>query len=458
MPSPLGAIAWLARAVTWVFYRVDQAGTAPPDGAVLLLPNHPNALLDPAVVWATAGRHVRFLAKSPLFHGPLRPLLAGTGAIPVYRRIDEGADTSKNAETFEEVHAALARGDAVCLFPEGVSHSTGHLEPLRTGAARMALAAERSGTRVALVPVGLNFDRKAAFRSRVTVAYGRPFSCREIAETSSEGDPAAVRALTDLMARQMRRLLIEADPHADARLVQRVDRLYSAARGSTATADERIARRRAIAVGMERLRSMDPQRYDEILLRVRRYDERLRRFRLGDRHLDWTTATPDAVRFTVRELLAGTVLLPLAAAGLALFFVPYHLTAAVARRVTREPDVAATAKVITGTVVYTVWLAALVALAWWIAGPAAAVGAALAVPAVAVASLFAIERESAVLDAVRAWLLLRRTSTETRERLRRRRSELADLLDEVYEWLSGGAAPDGGASGTPARGVARTPR
>ena len=179
------SVRWLARAVCWVFYRVDRIGArAASDGAVLLLPNHPNALLDPALVWATAGRDVRFLAKSTLFDGPLRPVLAGAGAIPVYRKLDQGVDTSKNAETFAAVSAALAAGDAVCIFPEGISHSTGRLEPLRTGAARMALAAEREGTAVALVPVGLNFDRKTAFRSRVTVVFGQPFSARDLAAES----------------------------------------------------------------------------------------------------------------------------------------------------------------------------------------------------------------------------------------------------------------------------------
>ena len=137
------AVRWLARAACWVFYRADRIGEVPGDGAVLLLPNHPNALLDPAVIWATAGRDVRFLAKSTLFSGPLGPLIASAGAIPVYRKLDQGVDTSKNAETFTAVSQALAAGDAICIFPEGISHSTGRLEPLRTGAARMALAAER---------------------------------------------------------------------------------------------------------------------------------------------------------------------------------------------------------------------------------------------------------------------------------------------------------------------------
>ena len=175
------AVRWLARACCWIFYRTDRIGDVPPHGAVLLLPNHPNALLDPALVWASAERDVRFLAKSTLFHTPLRPVLAGAGAIPVYRKRDAGVDTSKNAETFDAVSAAFAAGDAICIFPEGISHSTGRLEPLRTGAARMTLAAERDGTAVMLVPVGLNFDRKTAFRSRVTVVFGQPFSGRDLA-------------------------------------------------------------------------------------------------------------------------------------------------------------------------------------------------------------------------------------------------------------------------------------
>jgi glycerol-3-phosphate O-acyltransferase/dihydroxyacetone phosphate acyltransferase len=57
----------LATAIARIFYRVDAAGSVPASGPLLLLPNHPNALLDPALVMATAGRPVRFLAKSTLF-------------------------------------------------------------------------------------------------------------------------------------------------------------------------------------------------------------------------------------------------------------------------------------------------------------------------------------------------------------------------------------------------------
>jgi glycerol-3-phosphate O-acyltransferase / dihydroxyacetone phosphate acyltransferase len=428
--SPL--VRFLARAACRVFYRVDCVGTAPASGAALLLPNHPNALLDPAVIWATAERDVRFLAKSVLFEGPLRFLVAGSGAIPVYRKLDQ-ADVSKNSEAFAAVDRALASGDAVCIFPEGVSHSEGRLVPLRTGAARMALSAERAGIRVNLVPVGLNFDRKTTFRSRVTVIYGHPFTGEDFADPVAH--PDAVRELTARIADHMRRLLIEAELKSDAVLVDRVDRMYSAARGISRDPHERVERRRIIAAGIERLRTADPQRYDEILMRLHRYQNRLQRFGLRDRHLDWTVSTGDAVSFALREVLIGIALVPLSALALVLFAIPYRLTGYAARWFTREPDVAATAKVVGGFLIYAAWLLLLGIAAWAVGIPHPILLTSVALPALAVAGLFAIERESAVLDAIRAWFLLQRTHADTRERLRRHRSELADVLDEVNEWL-----------------------
>jgi 1-acyl-sn-glycerol-3-phosphate acyltransferase len=431
-----GVVRVLARFASWVFYRIDRIGEAPPSGAVLLLPNHPNSLLDPALVWATSGRDVRFLAKSTLFDGPMRPLLAGAGALPVYRRIDEGVDSSRNAETFAAVAAALAEGDAVCLFPEGITHSSGRLETLRTGAARMALSAARAGTSVAIVPVGINLDRKTAFRSRVTVAFGRPFSCDDLLPATDAALPASVRALTDRIREHIRLVLVEADPRGDGQIVDRVERLYAAARGRPDDPAERLARRRVIAAGIERLRTAAPERYDEILLRVRRYDQRLRRFRLRDSHLDWNVSSASALRFAARELLLGIVLIPLCLLGLVVFFVPYWLTGLVARLTAPQHAILATAQLIGGAFIYGAWVALGTTAAWSLKGRTAGLATALAMPALAFAALFAIERESAVIDAVRAWWSIGRSRHDTRERLRRRRSELADVLDEVHKWMT----------------------
>jgi 1-acyl-sn-glycerol-3-phosphate acyltransferase len=433
--AALPVVRWLARAVSWIFYRVDRAGRLPDAGAVLLLPNHPNALLDPALVWATAERDVRFLAKSTLFDGAFAPILIAAGAIPVYRRLDQGVDTSKNAETFDEVGRALAAGDAVCIFPEGISHSTGRLVPLRTGAARMAMAAERQGVRVQLVAAGLNFDRKTAFRSRVSVLYGQPFSVADLA-AGADDDQAAVRAITGRITAQMRRLLVEADPEHDAGLVLRVERLYSAARGRPSSAEERVARRRAIAEGIERFRARDEGRYEETALRLARYDQRLRRFHLRDSHLDWDVSTGAAVRFALREILVGLLLMPIAAIGLSIFWAPYHATGRLARLAAKARDVAATATVFVGAAVYTVWLVLIAAIVWRVFGGYSALVAAVLIPVLAVCGLFALEREAAVVATARSWLALRRARGRSRSWLTQERSEIARMLEEIYEWLS----------------------
>ena len=102
----------VASAIAHLFYRVDHVGSPPAEGPLLLLPNHPNALLDPALVMATADRPIRFLAKSTLFQTPLRPILRAAGAIPVFRRQDQGVDatlddpcTPPNAATQESREA-----------------------------------------------------------------------------------------------------------------------------------------------------------------------------------------------------------------------------------------------------------------------------------------------------------------------------------------------------------------
>ena len=323
--SRAGTAVWLlVRLAIRIFYRVQRIGATLPDGPVLLVANHPNSLLDRALAQATAGRPIRFLAKSTLFQGHfLSPLMRRSGAIPVHRRIDPGVDMSRNKEMFAAVEAVLAQGAVVCLFPEGISHSTGRLEQLRTGAARIALSRAANGVRVAIVPIGLNFDRLAVFRSRVTVAFGQPFGCDDLASAYQDNSQAAVRTLTMRIGEHLRRLMIETDPRDDLRMVDRIYRLYSAARGVSRAETDRRRRRRIIAAGIERLRVNDPKQYRSIQDKVREYDTSRARFGLRERDLDPRTVNRTAVRFTVREGLLGALLWPLALLSVLLFALPY---------------------------------------------------------------------------------------------------------------------------------------
>ena len=443
--------AWVwgfARLAVRTFYRVERLGTTLPDGPLLLIANHPNTLLDPAILQTTAGRQIRFLAKSTLFQGhPLSPFIRNSGAIPVFRKIDPGVDTSRNAEMFVAVEAALPGDEAICLFPEGISHDRGRLETLRTGAARMVLASGAQGHPVTIAPVGLNFERVARFRSRVTTVFGQPFDGHDLIDRFTTDPQAAVHALTRRMSEQLRLLLVEADPRIELPVVARIDRLYASARGVSREPGERLRRRRLIADGMDRLRRRDPERFEAILEDVRAYDASLERFRLRDRDVDRRIAARDVRRFILREGGLAVPLAPLAAVGLALFAVPYWVTGQISLR---APDLQsrATWQVLGGLCAYGVWiaLAALAAGVWL--GPRAAAAVAVGMMALAFAGRAAVERETAVVRTISAFLALRQTPLRARAALKRQRAALAEVLERVQEWL-GDSEQETGDNGEP---------
>ena len=437
--SRVGTAVWLlARLAIQIFYRVRRIGATLPDGPVLLVANHPNSLLDPALVQATAGRPIRFLAKSTLFQGHfLSPLIRRSGAIPVYRRIDPGTDVSRNEEMFAAVEAVLAQAAVVCLFPEGISHSTGRLEQLRSGAARIALSSSANGVRVAIVPIGLNFDRLAVFRSRVTVAFGQPFGCDDLVSAYQDNPQAAVRTLTMRIGEYLRRLMIEADPRGDLRMVDRIYQLYSAARGVSRAEADRLQRRRIIAAGIERLRVNDPEQYRSIQDKVLEYDTSRARFGLRERDVDQRISTRTAVRFTVREGLLAALLGPLALLIVLLFAVPYWITGLVGRQV-RALESRATGQLVGGVLIYGAWMGLLAAAVGLTYGAATAPAAFFLLSILAVAGLFALEREAAVIGTVRAFLAIRHTPLKARAHLKRQRAEIATVLERAREWLEQG--------------------
>ena len=134
------AIGLIARS----FYRVTPVGveSLPATGGVLLLPNH-ISYIDAVVLQLACPRPIRFLVydqiyRAPLLHWGLRLL----GAIPISPKIARTAiETAVNA---------LARGEVVCLFPEGALTRTATLQKLNRGYELIARKA-----RVPVVPVWL---------------------------------------------------------------------------------------------------------------------------------------------------------------------------------------------------------------------------------------------------------------------------------------------------------------
>jgi 1-acyl-sn-glycerol-3-phosphate acyltransferase len=308
-----GMLAAAARLLVRVFFReVEVRGAAgtPTGHPLVVVANHENNLIDPLLVLAFSGVHPRFLAKSTLWSHPLvGPLVLLAGALPVYRRQDEGADVRRNLDTFAASGDLLARGGSVALFPEGASHNQRHGLPLKTGAARIVLEARarHAATGVLVLPVGLTYDRKDRFRSRVLVRVGRPL------------DPATEATTYDVDPRQ-----------AVRDLTARIATALAAVTRDHGSWDET---RRAATAG-------DP--------------------------------TPVMGSEIGRSRMVATLLAPLGLVGAALNWLPYRLLGWLSHRLTHTLDQPATYKLMAGLIAFPlVWMAE-AAAAWWLGGPAGA--------------------------------------------------------------------------------------
>lgn len=138
----------------------------PTSGGVLLAINH-LSFVDYVMAGypgAERGRLTRFIAKKEVFDHPVGgPVMRSFHHIPIDR-----ADAQSG---IDRAHEYLDRGECVGIFPEGTISRSFQLQPLRTGAARMAAEAG-----VPLVPVVLfgtqrflTKGRKADFGRHKTV-------------------------------------------------------------------------------------------------------------------------------------------------------------------------------------------------------------------------------------------------------------------------------------------------
>lgn len=425
---------YFSRLAVTTFYRFAvSGGRVPKVGPVLLVANHPNSLMDPALVAAVAGRPVRFLAKAPLFKDPLVGwLVRGSGAIPVYRRADDEGEVAKNEDAFRAAYAALAEGAAVAIFPEGLSHSEPSLAPLKTGAARIALGgAALLGRPIPVIPVGLTFRRKETFRSDALAVVGEPVDWAGLEGRGVE-DYDAVRELTARIDAALHAVTVNLDRWEDAPLVEMAEAVYSAELPSDPSPAARVARTRETTAAMARLRREDPEEFAELARAVQAHVRTLRVVRMTPREVKASASAAEAAKWTFRQLTVLRTLLPVAAIGMALFYVPYRLTGVLADRARPPRDIRATYKALIGIALHVVWTVLLAALAWWRWGWKIGLAALVVLPAVAFLTVIVVDMWRRARGEARRFFVRARRGEALLE-LRERQRALAQRLAETWE-------------------------
>jgi 1-acyl-sn-glycerol-3-phosphate acyltransferase len=343
----------LIRVMLWMFFRqievvgrehVPRRG----EGPVIFAGNHPNSLIDPAMIVATCGRVVHFAAKDVLFRSRfLRPILAGLGAVPIARRKDHAGKSLDNRQAFAAMVDVLAEGHAIGIFPEGVSHDDAHLQRLKTGAARLALQTSREhpGLGLKIIPVGLTYMHRKRFRSRVLVQFGAPVVVGDCeVEEGSDAERDAARAMTDELELRLRGLTINASDWTTLRVLDGVRRLYQP---THIPLEQRVELGRRFATVYEQVK--DEPKIKALYWRVAVYLDRLRASGLQDRDLSGHRSAATLLWRSVSQLVLLTVWLPLALPG-ALLLAPLALVVGWAGvSLAPRKDVIGTTKLVAGT-------------------------------------------------------------------------------------------------------------
>ncbi len=475
--------ALISVALRLFFRRIEtsRASLVPKEGPLVFVLNHPNGGIDAGLVFAALPRRISFLAKSTVFQMPVvGAVLRAFETLPLYRRVDAGADVARNQLTFAACRELLRRGRCIALFPEGVSHNSPKLLPVKTGAARIALGAISVGggegdsvggvdanavgasndnspgggavessqlLGLKIVPVGLYYTSKTSFRSEALLRFGEPLDVRPV-ELDEEGEPPreAVRELSARIEEALRGVTLNTETEEQLGVLQKAERLLS-------SIYEGINVELPLAARFDSLRRLASGRWAEWLSagggvedlrrRIESYEEELRRIGLTpenlslSRHSGW---------YVFRHFLLRTALLvalaPFAVVGAALHLPAYLLCALAARLFPKHgvDEIAPTVKIVAAIALMPLTWLVLTALAFYFRGWRAA---AFAFPLSILCGYVAL-RSFEELHDMRGWfravlLLLRRRRLFLRLLIERRalRNEISRIEKVASDKVSG---------------------
>ncbi len=339
-----------------------------PDGPLILAANHPNSLMDTVILAVQTPRQICYMARSGLFKKGMivRAIFKRIGVIPIYRTEDLKGRTDLNNDAFRKAYETLESDGCIGIFPEGKNSPDRHVQELKTGTARIALATEARNDfqlGVKIQPVGLNFEDRDRFLSSVLIRYADPIDVREFKEVYERDEREAVHQLTDRLLQELRRASTHIADERNHQLVRDVHRIYGnelakefigeldidlrplthklfdrarARTGPKPDLDDKFTIEQAIAKAVDHYQKTDPGLVARVRMDIRRYRDHLRQVRLRHdlvekkEHLKGRRRW-DALKMTIYALALG----PFAIYGFINNAIPYLLVNQVTRR---QPD------------------------------------------------------------------------------------------------------------------------
>jgi hypothetical protein len=364
------------------------------------------------------------------------------GGLPVYRKQDTPDQMHRNRGTFDAAIRALAQGDALQIYPEGLSHSQASLAGLRTGTARIALQAEEQADWVMgleILPVGLTYTRKTFFRGHVVASIGNPISVRKWMEEFRSDERTAARRLTEEVRAGLEEVTLNAESVRERELIEVAERVYAREMGlarwrERETLGTRLPRLQRFARGAAWLRTEKPEVYRTLARRIRAYERAAGILGAGEAGVPPAYQLGATLRFA---LLEGGILLfeaPFAAIGF-LVWVPVYLgSKPIVRRIRPAYEALSTYKLSISGILALFTLTGWTALAWWIGGWKWGFGIGIILVPLGLLTIAWHERWARVEEDVRLFFRVA-FRKDRRESLARMRRELVEEFDRIGQEL-----------------------
>ena len=188
-----------------MFCRVEVEGreNLPMNSGAVVASNH-NYGPDYILLAFSSPRELCFMAKSEIFswNPLLAAVLRAAGVFPVQR----GKSDTAAIDTAVKL---VMENNLIAMFPEGTRSKSGVLMAGKTGAARIALAADAPIVPVAVTNSAAVFKRKGWQRPLVTVHFGEPIYWQtkdgmDEAETAREFMDAVMGEIASMLPQELR--------------------------------------------------------------------------------------------------------------------------------------------------------------------------------------------------------------------------------------------------------------
>lgn len=376
-------LRWIVKITIHVFFKhfkVNNKEVIPKEGPMIVVANHPNTLMDPATVAVTLHQKPHFLGKATLFESKFGNWLwSGLRGIPIYRRQDSKSGTVNNDEVFAACYKKLEEKGSLLIFPEGVSIQERKLQDLKTGAARIALGAEKQQNYqlgIKILVLGLNYSDPSRFRSNLLINVAPIIEVKDYYQQHQEDEYGAVRALTAAIEDALKAQMIDIETKEEDLLLTQIEEVYQHKLlndlGWKSTEQNQFIASQEFKKALHHFNHQKSVDVHELKIKLDAYFHNLNQLKLKDNLFEdkqhKRSILVDGV-FRLVYLLLG---FPIYLYGLLNNYIPYIIPSKLAQKLTKEQVYFASIKMFSGLLLFTIFYSLQITLLqvfggiWWL--------------------------------------------------------------------------------------------